>query len=99
MKAAICDDEVQFQLFLREKLESYYGMLEVEIEVFSSGISFLEKFKEHPYEYQLIFMDIEMPGIDGIETSRLIRDKAACLKYKCPLLKDRRRALCAHSTK
>ncbi len=74
VKAAICDDELHFQSFLREKLESYYGMLEVEIEVFSSGISFLEKFREHPYVYQLIFMDIEMPGINGIETSRLIRD-------------------------
>lgn len=61
-------------MFLREKLELYYGMLEVEIEAFSSGISFLEKFREHPFEYQLIFMDIEMPGINGIETSRLIRD-------------------------
>lgn len=74
MKAAICDDEVHFQLFLREKLESYYGMLEIEIELFSSGNSFLEKFREHPYDYQLIFMDIEMPGINGIETSRLIRN-------------------------
>jgi two-component system LytT family response regulator len=74
VKAAICDDEVAFQLFLREKLESYYGMLEIEIEVFCSGMSFIEKFREHPYEYQLIFMDIEMPGINGIETSKLIRN-------------------------
>ena len=74
MKAAICDDDLAFQLFLREKLESYYGILEIEIEVFCTGMSFIEKFRDHPYEYHLIFMDIEMPGMNGIETSRLIRN-------------------------
>ncbi|WP_414732899.1 LytR/AlgR family response regulator transcription factor [Acetobacterium carbinolicum] len=73
MKIAICDDEVNFQKVLREKLEAYYGILAVEIEVFSSGMDFVERFKEYPLEFQMIFMDIEMPYQDGIETSKRIR--------------------------
>ncbi|WP_027398446.1 LytR/AlgR family response regulator transcription factor [Anaerovorax odorimutans] len=73
MKIAICDDEVNFQKALQGKLEEHYSMLEVEIEVFSSGIDFMNRFKKYPMEFQMIFMDIEMQGLDGIETSKLIR--------------------------
>jgi len=73
MKIAICDDEVNFQKVLREKLEEYYGILEVEVEVFFSGMDFMDRFMNHPLEYQMIFMDIEMPGMDGIDTSKQIR--------------------------
>lgn len=73
MKIAICDDEVNFQKFLRKQLEEYYGVLEVEIAVFLSGQEFLEQFKKHPLEFQIIFMDIEMPELNGIETSKQIR--------------------------
>lgn len=73
MKIAICDDEVNFQKVLREQIEEYYGTLEVEIEVFSSGRDFLDRFKEYPLEFQMILMDIEMPGLNGIETSKQIR--------------------------
>ncbi|WP_312650247.1 LytR/AlgR family response regulator transcription factor [Aminipila sp.] len=74
MKIAICDDEVNFQKILGDKLEEYYGMLEVEIEVFSSGMDFMDRFKKYPLEFQMIFMDIEMPGPNGIETSKQIRN-------------------------
>lgn len=74
MKIAICDDEVSFQKVLKKELEKYYGALEIETEVFCSGNNFLEKFEDNPMEFQIIFMDIEMPGFDGIDVSKQIRE-------------------------
>ena len=74
MKIAVCDDEINFQKVIREQLEVYYGALEVEIVVFLSGEDLLERLEKQPMEFQLIFMDIEMPGLNGIETSARIRE-------------------------
>lgn len=73
LKIAICDDEISFQKILQEQIETYYGLLEVEISEFSSGVELVNSFKKSPLEFQLIFMDIEMPDMDGIRASKGIR--------------------------
>lgn len=73
IKIAICDDEISFQQVLKKELEIYYGALEITTEMFCSGNQFLETFKNNPMEYQIIFMDIEMPGLNGIDVSKQIR--------------------------
>lgn len=60
MKIAIVEDEKKWQLIVKEELESYYRT-NIEIDIFSTGEEFLET-KEH---YQIVFMDIELPGKDG----------------------------------
>ena len=74
MKIAICDDEINFQKELQKELEKYYSVLEVEIEVFNSGNDFLERFDNNPMDFQIIFMDIEMPGLNGLDVSKRIRE-------------------------
>jgi len=74
MKIAICDDEAVFCEQLKHYLKHYYKSLDVSIETFSSGEIFLETYKLDSLAYELIFMDIEMKQLDGIEVARVIRE-------------------------
>lgn len=73
MKIAVCDDDLIFQRQIKEELDQYYQSLDVLIEAFSSGETLLEAVCADPYGFFCVFMDIEMPGIDGMETTRRLR--------------------------
>lgn len=72
MRIAICDDEKYFIEILVKQIEAFYGVCKVEIETFVNGKDFMERFKRGPYEFTLIFMDIEMPGMTGLEVANQI---------------------------
>lgn len=74
MKIAICDDEIYFAGKLREILMQYLEErhIDFEIELFSSGREFVELGVEM-LQYQIIFLDINMKQMDGIETAKNIR--------------------------
>lgn len=44
-----------------------------EIDVAESGDKALEKFRADPKRYAVLLMDLQMPDIDGLEITRLIR--------------------------
>ncbi len=72
MRAAIIDDDRRDRERLRSFIEQYQKDTgtEVKTELFSGGVEFLERFRA---DYDIIFLDIEMPGMDGLETAREIR--------------------------
>ena len=73
MKIAICDDEPKMRSTLRNHLEEYAvkRRLIFLYTDFSSGSELLAS----DQEFDIIFMDYQMNGIDGLETSRRLRQK------------------------
>lgn len=74
LQIAICDDDKFYQDKLKRLLEKYLAdhQLSYAATFFSSGEDFLKQ-KENAVKYDIIFLDINMKEIDGIETARQIR--------------------------
>ena len=69
MRIAICDDEKIMRDRLRVCINRYDGKLCCD--EYKSGLDLLQS-KEN---YDIIFLDIEMPGIDGMETAKDLRKR------------------------
>ncbi|MCR1934731.1 LytR/AlgR family response regulator transcription factor [Clostridium tepidum] len=75
-KVGICDDEPVICGDIEKILLNYqkYNLKEIEIEVFYSGEE-LCTYMEKGHFFDLIFLDIEMKEINGIEVGRKIREE------------------------
>ena len=75
MKIAICDDEKEFRDLIRVYIEDYLNTKDIlyTIDTFISGEKFLNE--TFPSEYSIIFLDINMEGMDGITTAKKIRER------------------------
>ena len=71
MKIAVCDDNAVFRSSVKTEIEQYFQSLDVLVCEYDSGESLLKAMKGITFD--LILLDIEMDGIDGLETARCIR--------------------------
>ncbi|NLO10636.1 MAG: response regulator transcription factor [Clostridiales bacterium] len=73
MKIALVDDEVLYLKKLKEQVCSALNKLGIDYDIhsFHSGKEFLDSDKS----FDLIYLDIEMPIIDGINTAKLYRER------------------------
>ncbi len=71
---AICDDEIQIGKLLKQKLVDYsmHHNVDYNITLFQEGMSLLQKL-EAGEPFDLIFLDVQMPGLNGIEVASEIR--------------------------
>ena len=72
MKLALCDDNSIFRNDVRVKVEAYFNSLDIIIDEYESGESLLKALQI--LSYDLLILDIEMGGIDGLETAKRIRE-------------------------
>ena len=73
MRVAICDDEKVMHIIIENLLIEYKNIrnIDIFIDKFENGYDLLKSERE----YEIIFMDYQMDGLDGIETARKLRDK------------------------
>ena len=69
MRIAICDDIKEFREQIKSSINSYNAMFEI-VE-YSNGSQLVQS-KE---QYDLIFLDIEMPEMDGMTVARKLREQ------------------------
>ncbi len=74
LSVAVCDDEARECCSLVLQIRKMIGELNISciVRSFGSGRELLEA-KEN---FDIIFLDVIMDGVDGLETARLIREKA-----------------------
>ncbi len=72
MKAAVCDDEKIFHKEVSVLLRKYMQTRNIEIytDFYENG----EEFLKSKWEYDIIFLDYQMEGINGIETAEKLRE-------------------------
>lgn len=74
LRIAICDDEAEARDALRFQLEK--ALIEKSEEIvyeFSAGTNAVSWLRKHPGEVDLLFLDIEMKDLSGMETAQQIR--------------------------
>ena len=74
MRVAVCDDEEIFQEQIRNLIDKIYNSMDVIVDGFSEGKKLLERFDANPYD--VIFLDIEMPSMDGITLAKKLRQRS-----------------------
>lgn len=78
MKIAICDDDIQASNII----ESYLKRIQIEskdafkmsINIYDSGEAFYESC-ESGHDFDILFLDVEMSGMTGIDLAQIIRHK------------------------
>ena len=104
MKIAICDDEREFLKNVGLAIETYLNEkgLEYNIDLYNSGKAIME-LRENIVSYDVVFLDINMPEVSGLEVAEWIRtysdnvnivfitaiiSYAICLLYTSPSPRD-----------
>ncbi len=72
--AAICEDEQDIATYIKKTLFNEFAKYNIQIEftIFDDGNKLIGMFEEH-YHFDVVFMDIEMPKMDGISICKRIR--------------------------
>lgn len=88
LKVAIVEDDEQSALHIKSLLERYgeENDSKFKVTVFSGGINFISDYNA---EYDLVFMDMDMPHMDGYETAKMLRkvDSRVALIFVADLAK------------
>lgn len=82
IQIAIVEDKITCTNLLKEHIEKFFEEKgeDFQIECFTNGVQFIMNYRP---VFDIVFMDIEMPGQDGMETAKQLRnmDENVCLIF------------------
>ena len=80
MKIAVCDDERRVLLDVLSQLASYQEQRQTELSCqgFENAVDLLASMEQE--DYDLLFLDVLMPGLNGIQAAQEIRQKNESIK-------------------
>ena len=73
IKIAVVEDELEMSNILVKFINKFFeeNELDVKVTVFNNALKFLDAYN---FNFDLIFMDINMPSLDGINASKKLRE-------------------------
>ena len=76
LKIAICDDEKNVCDYIEKRVMDFLAKADEQgdIVVFLDGAPLIENCKENPSEYDIIFLDIKMKTVNGVDCAKQLRD-------------------------
>ncbi|OUP74186.1 hypothetical protein B5F08_12255 [Anaeromassilibacillus sp. An172] len=79
LKISVMDDEPTFVDILVNEIYKYCSLLEIDVMIdkFFNAYDLIENFSK----YHLIFLDINMPLVDGITVAKIINDSKINVKW------------------
>lgn len=75
MKIAICEDDIAQQIKLKEILNETKLFAAAEYTFYNTGDELIKEYYENKFNFDFVFLDVDMPGINGIETGIFINEK------------------------
>lgn len=75
-RVAICDDEHKHRELVKNMLItlSLKTNIEFKVELFDSGEQLVSHYQNHESPFHILILDVEMNGINGIQTAQKIRN-------------------------
>lgn len=73
VRIAVCDDEFTFRETIIKSIYSFFGKLDTTCAEFDDGKKLVQAF-ESGQEFDAVFLDIEMPVLDGMKTAGKLRE-------------------------
>ncbi len=75
MKIAICEDDIAQQIKLKDILNKTKLFVDPEYTFYNTGDELIEGYYENKFNFDFVFLDVDMPGINGIETGIFINER------------------------